>query len=975
MAGLTHQLLSIAVVLGAVQPIGGYSFKNCIEDSYSNRQSFNCINRKERNMSAMIEDLLPTALNLTISYTFIDHIPSQSFVHLPNLQNLRLDHNPLTSIDKGAFRGLKDLKSLNVSFNKILELNPSVFNNLNNLNYLSLTNNSLKQLPQGVFSNLSHLHTLLLGQNFLTNFSRIAESVSHLQNLRVLDLCCNKLNSLSHSNVSLPKSLTTLYLCKNNLVQLGCEDWFLGFIRVLDLSNNPQLDSGAFEEVDLRRINYLRLRSTSVDVLTFLNISNVNASHVDFSGTGLNNTRLGELCRLLGTNGKTIRKLSLGNNEIKITDQMLNDCPTITGILDLSRNHLENTNCLKFLNKQKSITTINVEHNHLTFLKSCQKPHLEYSNNLTELSYRYNRILNVDSNAFNSTPNVKTLKLNINIIAYFHCDALKGLKSLETLRLDNNILTDLLRCMFRDNHNLKILNLRNNRISVIFRGTFGNLGSLNTLDLGGNKITHFEQSGFDGLKSLSKFYLDGNNLRQIDTSFYHVFQDTLTVLDLQRNQIRFLNEKPSSPFVNLSKLSDLKLDGQRPHGLTVLPRHFFRGLHSLKSLCLTNNNIYLLEPDTFDDLTGLQFLTLDNCCVGATQLQPGVFKNMQNLTRLILENMGLQKFSKDVFGNLTQLRRLQLNRNVMQKVDVDALESFPSLNYLDVRNTPFICTCDNSLLQNWTVHSNVQVVYLYNLPCPHDAKQRFYNFDTKVCYRDVEKYLFISTAVAIFLFTAAPLLYVKLYWKMKYGYYVFRSWFSEQWRTLREQEENCKYDAFVSYNSADEQWVMEQLMPNLEGNGSSLKLCLHHRDFELGRDIVDNIVSAVYSSRKTICVVSRNFLKSEWCSLEIQLASYRLFDEHRDVLLLVFLEEISQRQVSSYHRMRKVMLKKTYLQWPGSDCTNPTQAQELFWNQLRRAMRSGSKPETGEQHRKGCKEQEKRETETHTSYDNNYLLP
>ncbi|KAI9518004.1 hypothetical protein NQZ68_042230 [Dissostichus eleginoides] len=140
-------------------------------------------------------------------------------------------------------------------------------------------------------------------------------------------------------------------------------------------------------------------------------------------------------------------------------------------------------------------------------------------------------------------------------------------------------------------------------------------------------------------------------------------------------------------------------------------------------------------------------------------------------------------------------------------------------------------------------------------------------------------------------------------------------------------------------------------------------------DFELGRNIVDNIVSAVYSSRKTICVVSRNFLKSEWCSLEIQLASYRLFDEHRDVLLLVFLEQISERQVSCYHRMRKVILKKTYLQWPSSDCTDPTQAQALFWNQLRRAIRSGRKI-NNEVH----EEEEPGNVDTHTSDEKYYLL-
>lgn len=296
-----------------------------------------------------------------------------------------------------------------------------------------------------------------------------------------------------------------------------------------------------------------------------------------------------------------------------------------------------------------------------------------------------------------------------------------------------------------------------------------------------------------------------------------------------------------------------------------------------------------------------------------------------------------------------------------------------------MRGSSLSCTCKNTLLQNWTVNNTkVQVVYLYNLTCPHDPKQKFYNFHTNVCYIDLGEYLFLSTALVIFLFTLIPVLYVKLYWRMKYSYYVFRSWFSERWRRLREEEENCKYDAFVSYNSSDEQWIMDQLLPNLEGKGSSFKLCLHHRDFEPGRYIVDNIVSAVYGSRKTICVVSKNFLRSEWCSLEIQLASYRLFDELRDVLLLVFLEPISERQLSSFHRMRKVMLKKTYLQWPGPDCIDPTQAQELFWNQLRRAIGTGSRLETEENYMSKGHATESNETEhceTYTSDENFYLLP
>lgn len=42
------------------------------------------------------------------------------------------------------------------------------------------------------------------------------------------------------------------------------------------------------------------------------------------------------------------------------------------------------------------------------------------------------------------------------------------------------------------------------------------------------------------------------------------------------------------------------------------------------------------------------------------------------------------------------------------------------------------------------------------------------------------------------------------------------------------------------------------------------------------------------------------------------------------------------------------MLKKTYLQWPGSECTDPAQAQGLFWSQLRRAIGTSSRMGTEE---------------------------
>lgn len=972
MSGLRSPLLPVAVLLCAARLIGGYSFHNCIE--YSKGQTFKCIHRNQRCLRDILDDLPRSTVNLTVTDNPVRRVPDGSFKHLSNLQNLRLDHNNLSDIAQFAFQGLRRLETLNLSFNYISELSPSVFGDLPSLTFLSLTRNRLKRLPPGIFTHLLNLRVLIIRQNNLTDFSEIATSVSRLKNLTLIDLCFNALTSLSHANASLPESVNTLYVCRNNLSTLGCQPWFLGSVQRLDLSDNSELPTDALAGVHLSKVNYLRLRSTRVDIVEFLENSDVHAGRVDFTATRLNSTGLVRLCRLLKRKLNRITKLLLAGNSLEdLSNQTLAHCPPIANTLDLSNSHMKKDKCLHFLKTQRHVKTLVAEHNHLTYLPPCL--HTAPFQQLQELKYRYNRIRSVNADAFRHAPNLKTLWLNINTIAFLHRDALGGLRRLQTLRLDNNLLTDVFAQTFADLFELRTLNLRNNRISVIFDHTFRNLPNLTTLDLGGNKITHFDPSGLSGLESLSKFYLDGNNLKRIDSSSFHAFRNTLTALDLRQNEINFNEDVNVSPFMNLTRLQDLKLDEQKPYGLNILPRTLFRGLYNLRSLYLTNNKIAYLARDVFSDLRSLNFLTLDNCCMAPTQLPPGIFKHLTRLTILTIENLGIQNLSTEVFGNMSQLRKIQLNHNVMQTFPMSVLESLSKLRYLDIRNVPLSCTCDNNLLQNWTVNNtDVQLIYLFSLSCQHDPRVKFFNFDTSVCYADLGKYLFLCTAPWIFLFTVWPLLHVKLYWKAKYGYYVFRSWFSEQWRRLREEEENCAYDAFVSYNSSDELWVMSELLPNLEGNGSSLKLCLHHRDFEPGRYIVDNIVSAVYSSRKTVCVVSSSFLNSEWCSLEIQLASYRLFDEHRDVLLLVFLEPVSERALSSYHRMRKVMLKKTYLQWPGSECTNPAQARDLFWSQLRRAIGTSSRMGKEEKCAGGTDSEEPERSESHKS-DESLLLP
>ncbi|XP_016403155.1 toll-like receptor 13, partial [Sinocyclocheilus rhinocerous] len=135
-----------------------------------------------------------------------------------------------------------------------------------------------------------------------------------------------------------------------------------------------------------------------------------------------------------------------------------------------------------------------------------------------------------------------------------------------------------------------------------------------------------------------------------------------------------------------------------------------------------------------------------------------------------------------------------------------------------------------------------------------------------------------------------------------------------------------------SYSAQEEPWVLEELVPKLEGQ-HGLRLCLHHRDFQPGKAIIDNIMDAIYNSRKTVCLITHNYLKSVWCSHEIQVPSFRLFDEQKDVLVLVFLKDIPTHQLSPYYRMRKLVKKRTYLRRP-----KPGEDNRAFWQKLKMAI-------------------------------------
>ncbi|XP_060571444.1 interleukin-1 receptor accessory protein-like 1-B [Ruditapes philippinarum] len=145
-------------------------------------------------------------------------------------------------------------------------------------------------------------------------------------------------------------------------------------------------------------------------------------------------------------------------------------------------------------------------------------------------------------------------------------------------------------------------------------------------------------------------------------------------------------------------------------------------------------------------------------------------------------------------------------------------------------------------------------------------------------------------------------------------------------------DRKIEYDVFVSYSSEDITWVKDVLFEKLCQQGYNV--CIDFKDFTPGVAVAENIMDAIYKSRKTIVLMSENFLKSMWGQFELQQAHNRAILQRTDVLILI------------KHDNSKVpgkLLGKTFLDW------SDLKVQPHFWSRLFEAIgEPGKYTETGD---------------------------
>ncbi|KAJ8358830.1 hypothetical protein SKAU_G00153550 [Synaphobranchus kaupii] len=436
---------------------------------------------------------------------------------------------------------------------------------------------------------------------------------------------------------------------------------------------------------------------------------------------------------------------------------------------------------------------------------------------------------------------------------------------------------------------VRVIRLKSNHFSSLDDHLFLPCSFVEELDVTANKIRYVSELAFKPLERVTTLRLGHNQMTVVPRAIRNL--PVLETLDLSFNSISNIS---CSDFAHLVQLTELAINSQGHKGLRNLPSNLLEGLTSLRKLHAGNTNTETLHPDTFSRTPHLSYLDISKNVF--TTLTAALFQNIPELTILIINKARLQSLDFLIHANLSSIQSLQMKQNELAVINETLIHSLPALTYLSLEENTFTCDCNNAWFIRWAKDDNhTQVVGAGGFTCNYPADLRGYkllDLDTESCNVDVGFFYFISTTILVMLTLLGSIFYHFLRWQVVYAYYLFLAFlYNHKRKRTQKEPRDIVYDAFVSYNVRDEPWVLEKLMPELEDQ-QGWKLCLHHRDFEPGKPILDNIVEGIYSSRKTLCLISRDYLESEWCSREIQVASFRLFDEKKDVLILVFLENI-----------------------------------------------------------------------------------
>ena len=408
-------------------------------------------------------------------------------------------------------------------------------------------------------------------------------------------------------------------------------------------------------------------------------------------------------------------------------------------------------------------------------------------------------------------------------------------------------------------------------------------------------------------------------------------------------------------------LLDAKIDKIYPSFV----QYAIHGLKKLKFLSVQGCRIsYVINPLFFSDMGSVKEVHIgENRLLHNDSLPAVMFQQNVKLTVLNLSYSHLQVIESNAFTNNKHLAVLDLSHNRLDASSLAALDlsnnniTHLNLSYnalvtlpatlrhhidqfhdlvLDLSGNNFLCNCQHLDFLQWIQNNTaISLVNAGDHVCSDSPGNTIHNIEVDSLYCNwywEQPTIAVGCSLLLFLFFLTIFIIYRKRWFIRNLIFRLQERFSHNSADDTDVQ-TYKYDTFVLYSSvdADRLWVHYKLVPELE-KVYGFRLCIHHRNFPAGFDIVDNIAAAIRSSRKVLVIMSKKFVESGWCVEEVKMT--RSID--RNKLIVIMYSDVSAVRLPPVIEL--LLETRTYIEWEEN-----AQAQELFWKKVRKALYTKTK--------------------------------
>jgi len=535
--------------------------------------------------------------------------------------------------------------------------------------------------------------------------------------------------------------------------------------------------------------------------------------------------------------------------------------------------------------------------------------------NLTSLNLDNNNITALQDNCFVNLAKLVTLSANRNSITGLQDGLLDGMQSLVTLDLSQNHISSIgLRVLSNssDLTSLRSLNLNFNRLTSLepwwyYRCILGDEKSPVTIALSRNWISNFTNKlNFHFRCNMRRPYghldLSWNRITHVMDIFngWNIGDESLYISLLCLRNLKGAHPRmwfyfaghyacdcTDFPFYKAMKAfaQDNLLDGVRcsEHGFySDIGRAFATRVPLDQFFCELSDHcpsscrcVYRSANATLHvscSAANLSSLPLDLPPLPKSYVRYKLdFSNNKLLRRLehrpyvvntsVLDvsNCSLAEINTNVLKGVSRSSVVNLRRNILRSFPRQAVTVNISVRLL-IGDNPWKCSCDNSWMIGWFQSLSRQILDPGDITCASPSRVYGRNVlkstEEDFCVDPVKQVLTITLSVVASV-GATVIITGTLLHKLRIQFY-------SRWKFHPFDRDECvgedlDYDVFLSCSSADDDPHGLHILELMEAK--DYRVCYHERDFLPGQRITESVGHAVERSKRTVCLISENFLR------------------------------------------------------------------------------------------------------------------